>query len=389
MARIASFTSAGTPTGPRSTLAELMAKKKMLAEQQGDILAPRPIESWTQGAAQLAQTFVNAMQQRRASAEEATGREQLAGAMAGIDWDKGATPEQLATIQQYDPELGMKVISDMVQARRAAVKTLTPEEEIAEFGAERPGTYQRKGTGDITLVDEPAVPEQWVDIPAPQGETGQWQQSTKTGEKMRRGASGTNITVNPPSAETSAKLGLAQGFLDNYDSILKSVDAGEMTGGGFISGVQLGRGNGGTQYRNLKQGTEALIRILTGAGMSENEAVERAQQYEPQVTDDAPTLRSKVQGLKQAIDNVIQGVQTRGQPGAAAGGGGSGGGTATTGGTDTGGGGGTTSPAGGDLPIIDPKDMETYRKLPDGAQYKLPGDETIYTKKPKGGQTGG
>src|SRR4030095_4302660 len=94
MARIASFTSTGTPTGPRSTLAELMAKKKMLAQQQGNSMAPRQIESWTQGAAQLAQTFVNAMQQRRASAEEAIGREELAGAMSGIDWHTGPTPEQ-------------------------------------------------------------------------------------------------------------------------------------------------------------------------------------------------------------------------------------------------------------------------------------------------------
>jgi hypothetical protein len=207
---------------------------------------------------------------------------------------------------------------------RSAVTTLTPEEEAAA-GLPSEGVYQRAGTGAISRVETPAVAETYG--PVISGDqakalgldpTKSYQLNQKTNQYDQVGGGGTSVTINPPSAETSAKLGLARGFLDNYDSILKSVDAGEMTGGGYISGVQLGRGNGGTQYRNLKQGTEALIRIMTGAGMSENEAVERSQQFEPQITDDAPTLRSKVQGLKQAIDNVIQGVQTRGQPGAAA-----------------------------------------------------------------------
>jgi hypothetical protein len=116
MARVASFTSAGTPTGARSTLAELMAKKKMLAEQQGTIMAPRQIESWTQGAAQLAQAFVNARQQRSAVDEASAGREQLAGEMAGIDWTKGPSPEQLQTITTLDPDAGQRI---MEQSERA------------------------------------------------------------------------------------------------------------------------------------------------------------------------------------------------------------------------------------------------------------------------------
>lgn len=115
MARVAAFTSAGTPTGPRSTLAELMAKKKMLAEQQGTIMAPRQIESWTQGAAQLAQAFVNARQQRAAVDEASAGREQMAAAMAGIDWTKGVTPEQIQTIAALDPDAGQRIMEQSAQ----------------------------------------------------------------------------------------------------------------------------------------------------------------------------------------------------------------------------------------------------------------------------------
>ena len=120
-----------------------------------------------------------------------------------------------------------------------------------------------------------------------------------------------------PSAETSAKIGLSEGFTDNFDAILKSVDAGELTGLNWVPSVGFGRGNGGTQYRNIRQGTEGLIRLLTGAGMNEGEARDRVTSYEPSITDDAPTLRNKIVQLKQAIDNVTQAVQTRGNKAAA------------------------------------------------------------------------
>jgi len=347
-----------------------MAKKKMLAEQQGTITAPRQIESWTQGAAQLAQAFVNARQQAAAETEEATGRQELAGAMAGIDWDAGPTAEQQAIIYGRDPELGMKVIADMVQARRNQVSTLTPEEEIATFGADKPGTYQKKGTGEVTRIDEPEAAETYG--PVVTGEqaktlgldpTKSYQLNQKTQQYDQIGGGGTSVTINPPSAETSAKLGLAKGFIDNYDSILKSVDAGEMTGPGYLKGVTLGYGNGGTQYRNLLQGTEAMVRLLTGAGMNESEARQRVTQYEPAATDDAVTLRSKIEGLKQALDNVIEGVETRGQPGA-------------TDGEDT------TPPPADDAtaPTLDPNNQKAYDDLDDGAPYKVPGDPKVYHK---------
>jgi hypothetical protein len=158
--------------------------------------------------------------------------------------------------------------------------------------------------------------EHWVDMPPqPGAKEGQlYQRNSVTGEvRTAGGQAGDSITINPPSAETGAKLGLANGFLDNYDAVLASAQAGEMTGGGYISGVQLGRGNGGAQYRNLLQGTEAMVRLLTGAGMSEGEARQRVVQYEPALTDDADTLVSKIQGLKQALNNVTEGVQTRGR----------------------------------------------------------------------------
>ena len=76
----------------------------------------------------------------------------------------------------------------------------------------RPGDYRRRGH------------EAGLDP------TKSYQLNQQTGQYDQVGGGGTNVTINPPSAETAAKLGLANGFLDNYDTILKSAQAGEMTG---------------------------------------------------------------------------------------------------------------------------------------------------------------
>jgi hypothetical protein len=272
MARIASFTSSGTPTGPRSTLAELMARKRMLAEQQGQIMGPRPIESWTQGAAQLGQTLVNALQQRRAASEEAAGREELAGAMSGIDWNTGPTPEQQATIYARDPELGMKIIADMVQARRNAVTTLTPEEEAAA-GLPSEGVYQKAGTGAISRVETPKAAETWVDIPPPEGsKPGQaWQQNTVTGEKKAVG--GQAVTqIGSGETEFEKKVGEKQAttfdalYNDGIQAAQDEISVGELEK--ILSTAGTGTGAGLQLWAKQRLGLEL------GAGVNDLQAAD-------------------------------------------------------------------------------------------------------------------
>jgi hypothetical protein len=366
MARVANFGSTGTPTGPRSTLAELMARKKILAEQQGDILAPRSIESWTQGAAQLGQTLVNALQQRRAASEEAAGREQFAQAMSGIDWTKGASPEQLATIAALDPEAGQRLMeqagnraleelkykreterSDLewnrtqadqiadeqrAAAARAAETKETRAYETGREAAKTAAGAQRIVTGDeaaklggdpnrqyrvsvdqTTLEDvTPAAPTSYRPMTQEEftkwgipinPDTGQPDQpyrfNVKEGKPEAIGG-GPSVQLVPP--ETGAKIGLIDDFLGNFDTIRTAAEAGELTGPiDYARSVLLGRGPGGQAYRELRTGTEGIVRILTGAGMPESEARDRARQYEPTPTDDAATLTAKLDGLRAAV----------------------------------------------------------------------------------------
>jgi hypothetical protein len=111
MARIASTTSAGVPVSDPTggmTIDALMARQKMLAEQAGQIAAPRQMISPWQGAAQLAQTFVNNRKEHATEDQLKAGRAALAQIMSGIDPASGATSAQTGEAYQIDPDLGLK-----------------------------------------------------------------------------------------------------------------------------------------------------------------------------------------------------------------------------------------------------------------------------------------
>ena len=103
------------------------------------------------------------------------------------------------------------------------------------------------------------------------------------------------------SPETGAKIGLIDDFLGNFNSIREVAASGGMTGLWDYGRTIAGRDAGGRAYRELLGDTEGIIRILTGAGMSESEAGKNAYLYEPQLWDDAKTMVSKLDGLRDKV----------------------------------------------------------------------------------------
>lgn len=105
-------------------------------------------------------------------------------------------------------------------------------------------------------------------------------------------------------AEVAARLGLAKSFLGQLPEIRKRVQAGELTGA--IDGV-LGRlniGGAGELKRQISSGSEALLRNLTGAGMSIEEAKKYVARYEPEFNDSAETVMSKLAQLERELRSV-------------------------------------------------------------------------------------
>jgi hypothetical protein len=263
-------------TGDALTLDALMQRQKDLAERQQGVMQMN-MGTIPQGLAGMANSLVNALAQRKTEKDLAAGRADIANAMRQMNLDTGELPpDAMATLMSRDPDLGEKLYSTAMTLRAAKAKQ-----------------------------------EHWVDLPTPEGakEGTQWQQNTVTGEKRAVGGAGITISNPPPvAAEVAARLGMATDFLDNYEGVLKEVDAGNLTGTGYLSSIMFGRGSGGAAYRTIQSGSDALLRNLTGAGMPAAEAARYVQRYEPTLTDDAATLHSKIEHLKTDLDNVTAAV---------------------------------------------------------------------------------
>lgn len=105
-------------------------------------------------------------------------------------------------------------------------------------------------------------------------------------------------------AEVAGRLGLAKSFLSQLPEIKRKVDAGDATG--LFDGVmgKAGIGAQGEIRRQIDSGAEALLRMLTGAGMNKEEAAEYTRRYKMAPLDSAKTLRSKLDQLEQELNSV-------------------------------------------------------------------------------------
>jgi hypothetical protein len=153
MARIFSTTS--TASQPQMTLDALMQRQRDLARSAPS--ANREMISPWQGAAYLGETLANVVQQRRADAALAEGRQGLAQAMSGVSMEEGPTADQIAQVSQYDPDLGMqlwKMSAEAVQARRQR------EQELADVASQRDWQRQQTTEGRIYEAGQEAARNQ-------------------------------------------------------------------------------------------------------------------------------------------------------------------------------------------------------------------------------------
>lgn len=104
------------PTGGQ-TIDALRLRQRAL--QEAKPVTPAQIASPWQGAAFMASSLANNLQERDAVAAEAAGRQRLAELMAGINAETGATPEQVGQISTLDPDMSTRLAADMMAARRA------------------------------------------------------------------------------------------------------------------------------------------------------------------------------------------------------------------------------------------------------------------------------
>jgi hypothetical protein len=120
------FQPGGDNTGYRApaktlTIKALQDRQKALAASQDAAAAnAAPITNMWQGAGALVNQLGDSMQMSRAASQESDARAQLAQIMSGIDPNKGASMEQIAAMQQLDPEFANKEYERAMTERAAA-----------------------------------------------------------------------------------------------------------------------------------------------------------------------------------------------------------------------------------------------------------------------------
>jgi hypothetical protein len=108
-------------------------------------------------------------------------------------------------------------------------------------------------------------------------------------------------------AEVAGRLGLAKSFLGQLPDIKEKIAAGGLSGLGGTTAAVVGMGQGGELRRQMDSGAEALLRMLTGAGMNKDEASEYVRRYKfnPKTDIWGPeTAISKMNQLERELNEV-------------------------------------------------------------------------------------
>jgi hypothetical protein len=109
---------------------------------------------------------------------------------------------------------------------------------------------------------------------------------------------------SPPSGEIAARVGLGKAFLDRIPNIQARIEAGELDTMQGRTMAYAGQGGPGELRRAIDEGAEALLRGLTGAGMSQSEANNYARRYQVNFVDTKETQLRKLSELENALRYV-------------------------------------------------------------------------------------
>lgn len=105
-------------------------------------------------------------------------------------------------------------------------------------------------------------------------------------------------------AEVAGRLGMAKSFIGQVPELKRRIMAGESAGiTGNIQGYA-GIGGPGEIRRQMDSGADALLRMLTGAGLNQAEASDYVRRYRYDPTDGTQTRLSKVDQLVRELQSV-------------------------------------------------------------------------------------
>lgn len=115
-------------------------------------------------------------------------------------------------------------------------------------------------------------------------------------------------------ADVGSRVGLAEDALKQLPSLIEQAKKGSLTGPiDWLMG-RAGYGAQGAARRENMAGSEAITRMLTGAGMPASEAQREAHLYIIGIGDNAASAASKLTQLQRRLEGLVE-INTRGREG--------------------------------------------------------------------------
>ncbi|MFP5077027.1 phage tail tip lysozyme [Rhizobium sp. YIM 134829] len=195
-----------------------------------------------------------------------------------------------------------------VTAPDGSIMFMTPQGVFSQPGGEQmpslAGTVPSQGGNVLTreAMPQPMMPGAPGASPAPISPVPQagGRPASPAANGMIRLTEPKNTNAQIP-AEMGARIGMGDAFLEELPAIREKVARGDASG--LIDGAKLAIGVGAPMdiWRDIETGRDALVRNLTGAGMSASEANNQAARYQISPTDTSETMLSKLDNLERDL----------------------------------------------------------------------------------------
>ncbi|MDY8111127.1 hypothetical protein U0C82_18560 [Fulvimarina sp. 2208YS6-2-32] len=231
---------------------------------------------------------------------------------------------KLAEFAKANPSMTAEAVKEALKRQNGG----TEPPKIAERYNEKTGQPEKVVFNPATQAWEPfggqKVPSNGITI----GANGEIQIGGPAGAKMPSGfqpdpeTPGAIMPIpggpgEQISGELAARIGLADKFLKRAPALREKLASGGASGPYDVFNARNNQLSPQAEiHRELEYGVEALVRMLTGAGMNMSEAEERARRYLPTYTDNAQSMTTKLDSLTDYLNSTKE-MAMRGRGGRA------------------------------------------------------------------------
>ena len=175
-------------------------------------------------------------------------------------------------------------------------RAMTPE-EVKKAGLPAGTSAQIGPNGKIDILTKPA------EASGDKAPSGYRYKADGTLEAIPGGPGDIDKPQSIP-AEMAARLALAESYVSQVPDIKAAINSGTTSGFGGSLALATNVGDAGIIKSRQESGVDALIRNLTGAGMSQSESEKYAKRYSFDVTDSKERQLEKVDQLAYELKNI-------------------------------------------------------------------------------------